>query len=249
MRVVTSLAACGVVAAMLVTPVGAQPRLREKGFIAVNGTAQIPTSTKSDTFTFEQYVETGTVDVRYRSATAAQFDLGAGVRIGRRTGIGLAIARAFSSNRASIGAQVPHPLFDNRHRSVEGEASGLSRTQTAAHAHLYYETAVTPKLRLRVSAGPSYFRLSHQLVDAIAVNDTYPFETAVFRRATLTAADGAGWGAHGTVDLSWMFTRRLGVGGLIRYSGAKVDLNAGGGRTVSWDGGGFESGGGVRVAF
>jgi hypothetical protein len=46
-----------------------------------------------------------------------------------------------------------------------------------------------------------------------------------------------------------MLRRGLGVGGLVRFSRAALDLDAPGNRTVSVDAGGLYAGGGVRLLF
>jgi hypothetical protein len=47
----------------------------------------------------------------------------------------------------------------------------------------------------------------------------------------------------------WMLNRRFGVGGLVRFSKASVDLDAPDNRTISVDAGGVYAGGGIRILF
>jgi hypothetical protein len=47
----------------------------------------------------------------------------------------------------------------------------------------------------------------------------------------------------------WFFSKNVGVGGLVRFSRATIDLDAPENRTVSVDAGGVYAGGGVRVIF
>ena len=44
-------------------------------------------------------------------------------------------------------------------------------------------------------------------------------------------------------------SRQFGVGGILRFSRATVDLDAPDNRTVSVDAGGFYAGGGLRIVF
>ena len=46
-----------------------------------------------------------------------------------------------------------------------------------------------------------------------------------------------------------MLKPRFGVGGLVRFSRATVDLDAPGNRTISVDAGGVYAGGGIRLLF
>ena len=57
---------------------------------------------------------------------------------------------------------------------------------------------------------------------------------------------GSAIGFNGAIDVSRMLGRRFALGGLVRYAGASVDLNAPGSRDVSTNGGGFQALAGVR---
>jgi hypothetical protein len=57
-----------------------------------------------------------------------------------------------------------------------------------------------------------------------------------------------GWGYNVGVDVSYYFAEHAGVGGLIRYAPAVLDLPTPGG-TVEIEAGGLQAGGGVRFRF
>lgn len=230
-------------------PRPAAPPREARGFIALNGLAQNSAGTLRDSFTYEAFAETGTIDAEYPGKTAAMFDVGAGLRVWRRIGIGVSVSRATASGQAPVSARVPHPLYNNQHRDVQGEAGGMDRTETAAHVQFYYDVPTRGKLRVRLSAGPSYFNAEQQIVEGIETNETYPYDTAEFGRATVRNASGSGVGVNAGLDLAWMFTRRFGVGGLARFTRAAFDLNADGSRSVPSDVGGIQAGGGIRIAF
>jgi hypothetical protein len=46
-----------------------------------------------------------------------------------------------------------------------------------------------------------------------------------------------------------MFTRTIGLGGMLRFSRADVDLEAPDNRRLTIKGGGIQAGGGLRIAF
>jgi len=56
-------------------------------------------------------------------------------------------------------------------------------------------------------------------------------------------------GYNASVDVTWMFARSVGVGGLVRYTRADVDLEPAAGRTLSMKAGGVQAGGGIRFVF
>jgi hypothetical protein len=148
-----------------------------------------------------------------------------------------------------VRAEVPHPFFDDRHRTVDGEASDVSRRETAVHAQVYYEWRHRGSWRVRLFGGPSYVRIEQDLVTGVETQETFPFDTAEFRRATTGRANGSGIGVNAGLDVTRMFSRRAGFGGLVRYTAASIDLNAPGDRDVSTDGGGLTAGLGLRFAF
>jgi hypothetical protein len=150
---------------------------------------------------------------------------------------------------ASTTSSVPHPFFFDTPREVVGDATGVKRTETAAHVQAQYLINTGGRLRIVLSAGPSFFNVEQDLVSEIIVNETYPFDTAAFGSAVKAAAKGSAVAFNAGADVMWMFGRTVGAGGLIRFSKATVDLDAPNNRTLSVDAGGFFAGGGIRFVF
>ena len=125
----------------------------------------------------------------------------------------------------------------------------MSRTEMAAHLHLFYEMVPKGKWRARFFAGPSYFGVEQELVREVTVNETYPYDTATFGSAVTESADGSGVGFNVGADVAWMFSKRAGAGLLLRYARAGIDLNAPESRNVSTDAGGLQVGAGLRFLF
>jgi hypothetical protein len=225
------------------------PAADAKWFVALNAAAQNGAGAFRDNFTYEAFAETGSIDAEYPGKTAAMFDIAVGRRVWRRLGLGAGFSRASASGGAPLSARVPHPLYPNQHRDVSGEAGGIDRTESATHAQLFYDFPPRGNLRVRVAAGPSFFNAEQQIVEAIETSEVYPYDTTEFRTATVKNASGSGVGVHVALDVSWMFSRRFGVGGLVRFTRASFDLEADGSRSVPSDAGGFQAGGGFRIAF
>lgn len=227
----------------------AGPSLDSKWFVAVNGAAQNAAGTLRDSFTYEVFAETGTIEVEYPGKTAVMFDVAVGRRVWRRLGLAVGVSRAEASGGAPLSARVPHPLYPDRHRDVTGEAGGITRTETGAHVQFFYDVRPRGKMRMRVSAGPSFFTADQQIVETIETNEVYPYDTTEFSSAVVRNASGSGIGVNAGIDVAWMFSRRFGVGGLARFTRSAFDLDADGSRSVSSDVGGFQAGGGIRIAF
>ena len=221
----------------------------EHGFVSIYAGAQSAADELSDRVSFDANAEAGTIEAAYPGRTGVLIDAAVGVRVRKQIGVALAVSRATRSGDVSVGAQVPHPFFDNRHRGVEGTAGGMSRTETAVHAQLYFDLRPRGPWRARLFAGPSYFDVEQELVTAVTTVETFPYDTAEFGSAATAKAKGTGIGFNAGLDVSRLFGRRMGIGALVRYARASVDLNAPGSRTVSTDGGGIEATAGLRFLF
>jgi hypothetical protein len=239
------------VALAVAAPAGAQGRspLTQRIFISVNGGVQQAPSDASDRFEFDEHVETATVDVTYPYKANPAFDGGIGVRVWRRFGAGFAFSRFSGDTEAQVRGSIPHPFFFDQPREIEGTASGLTRSETALHAQVFYVLPLAGRLQAIVSAGPSRIEAEQGVVRDLQYDEEFPFDTATFRSASTRGAKASAIGFNVGADVAYMFTRRLGVGGLLRFSRATVDLDAGGGRSVSVDVGGLQGGGGIRLVF
>ena len=219
-----------------------------RGFIAINGGIQSPTSSLSDQFTYEVNAETATTSVEYGSSAAPMLDVGAGWRFWKTTGIAIGLSYSSGKSSAQTESAIPHPFFDDQHRQVSGTAENLHRMETDVHVQLFWQREHR-KWRTRVLGGLTYFTVKQDVVTSINVLETYPFDTAEFGSASRKRVTGSGAGFNVGVDVSWMFTPRLGLGGAVRYVHGTTDLNVTGGRSVSTDAGGIQAAAGVRIAF
>jgi hypothetical protein len=232
-------------------PARPQPRpprpFVEHGFVTFGAGIQAASDDVTEHVLFEANAETGTLDARYPGRTGVLFDGGAGVRIHRQLGVAVMFSRASRSGAAEVSAAIPHPFFDDRDRVVTGEARDLARTETAVHAQVYYDINPRGAWRVTLFGGPSFFDVEQELVTEVQAIETFPFDTAEFGGAETERASGSGVGFHGGVDVARMFSRRFGIGALIRYAHAAIDLNGAGSATVSTDAGGLQGTAGVRV--
>ena len=219
-----------------------------RGFIALGGGMQAAGSGLADTFTFEANAETGSASVDYGSKAAPMLDVAAGWRFWKSGGFAVGFSRTSSSGTVQVIADVPHPFFDDRDRHVEGEASDIGRSETAAHAQVFW-LREHRKWRTRVLGGLTYFNVKQDVVTEVTVSETYPYDTAEFSGVRTSQGSGSGLGFNAGVDLAWMQTPQFGWGAALRYTRGSVDLNVSGGRNVSTDAGGAQAVAGVRIAF
>jgi hypothetical protein len=221
----------------------------ERFYVSFNGGVQTTTNSFSDRFEFEQYLETATADVDYDNDSGTFFDGGVGVRLWKGLAAGIAVSYFTKDNPAQVEARIPHPFFDAQPREVAGEATGLTRTDTVVHVQAMYLLDPAGPLRMVLFGGPSFFRVEQDIVTGIRYAEEYPYDTATFTSADTETADASTVGFHVGADVMWMFHRNVGIGGLVRFSRASLDLDTPDNRTIGADAGGFQGGGGIRIVF
>jgi Outer membrane protein beta-barrel domain len=243
---------CLVVAAAAVactaSPAAAQS-WSERVLISVNGAFQSTTHDASDRFEFEKNLETGTTDVDYSVHGGFVFDGGVSYRVWKNLAGGVSVSYFTRDESASTTSSIPHPFFFQQPRIVTGDATGVKRTETAVHVQAVYLVNPGGKLRMAFSGGPTFFNLEQDLVTEATVTEAYPFDTVTFATAQKRRESGSTVTFNVGADLMWMLSRQFGIGGLVRFSPASVDLDAPGNRTISVDGGGVYAGGGIRILF
>jgi hypothetical protein len=221
----------------------------ERVHLSVNGAFQPTTNDFSDRFTFEQYLETGSTDADYRVEGGFVFDAGGGVRLFGNLAAGAAVSYFSKSGTAATTSSFPHPFFFERPRTVTGDATNLSRTETAIHVQAMYLVNPGGRLRMIFSGGPTFLNVEQDIVTEVEIDETFPFDEAAFSSARSEKAKGSKTTFNVGADVLFMLAPKFGVGGLVRYSRGTVDLDGPGGRTIPVDAGGVYAGGGIRVLF
>ena len=223
-------------------------RWRERAWITADGGMHTAASAFSDAFEIQQYTETETINADYRPKAGAVIDGSAGIRVWRRIGLGIAITRFSHRGPVLVEASIPHPLYDNRFRTVQGSTSG-ARDELGTHLQFAYLANVSSRLRLIASAGPSLLTVQQTLVTDVQFAQSYPYDSASFTAATTRRATATAPGFNAALDAFWMVGRRIGAGGVARFTRARVREHGDSGRTVNTDAGGFQAAAGVRVLF
>jgi len=216
--------------------------------ISASAGVQGPSRTFTDTFTFDQYVETARVQADYAVKVKAFFDGGAAVRLWRSLGAGVAISRFTDTRTAAVAATVPHPFFFDRDRTITGTATGVARNETAVHAQIVAFVPAGRRWLLELSAGPTFLTVEQSFVTGVSYDESYPFDTATYRSATIQKIRDRKVGYHIGADVMVRLTSSIGLGAIVRYSQARVGVDVNGAR-LDLDAGGLQAGGGMRVMF
>jgi hypothetical protein len=223
---------------------GAQSAWTDRGYVNVSGWFQ-PTANFSNTVHPIDFVEASVVDTSYKTGSIPGFEAGGGVRVWRNLAVGLDVSRFSKSTRGAVSAQIPHPFFFNRARAVSGDASGLTRDETAAHLQALWMVPMHNRWQLALAGGPSWFSVGQDLVSGVTVTETYPYDTATFSATTAAHRSRSRLGFNAGGDVSYRLRRHVGLGVGISYSHASVPLDD----TLTVDAGGPHVAGGLRFRF
>ena len=230
-------------------PVAAQQAWESRGFISVNGGVQATSSDFSGSVPFTLFVEEGDFTANYQVESGPLFDVGGGVRVWRNLAVGGAVSAFSKDTAATVNANLPHPFFFNQDRRISGTAENLARREVGIHIQALWIVPVNDNLRVAVFGGPTFFNINQELVTEVEFASTYPFDEAEFTGVSTVEASESAVGVNVGVDVGYYFSRSVGVGGLVRFSRASVDLTPPSGDTVSTDAGGLQAMGGLRVRF
>jgi hypothetical protein len=234
------------------------PLSSNRGWFDVNMGAAVSGAPKG-TFTFVAplFQETTALASSYpKPSTGVDFDFGGGYMFSPRAGIGMSLTGTAHEDGVGLGITVPHPYFFNA-SDTDGAPTKdkLTRTEGAAHIQVMLVPTHSENLRLRVFGGPSYFRYKADMVQDVEYSQL-AFQFSRLNSVVITGynaekVEGTGWGFHGGADVSWFFSRFVGVGGFARYARGSVSLDP---EPLSEEQhdvtvGGFQSGGGLRFRF
>src|SRR5258705_13020322 len=227
-------------------PARAQPpSLTDRVYVAVSGWYQGGSASFTDVARPVTFAEPARVDTTYSVKGAAGFDAGGGVRVWQNIAVGVDVSRFSKSGRGSVAAQIPHPFFFNRPRTVSGDASDLRRVETAVHAQLAWIVPLKPRWQLAIAGGPSWFTIDQDLITDVTLTQSYPYDTAEFAGVTSARRSASQIGFNAGGDLDYMPRRHVGLCIGVTFSHATVALSA----TVSTDAGGLHRGGRLRFRF
>jgi len=227
------------------TAAGAQTTWTDRGYVNVSGWFQPVSPSSSSTVRPIDFVEASVVDTSYTTRSIPGFEAGGGVRVWRNMAIGLDVSRFSKSAAGSVSAQVPHPFFFNQPRTVSGDASGLTRDETAVHVQAVWMVPMRERWQLALAGGPSWFSVGQDLVTDVTVTETYPYDTATFASATTVHRSRSRIGFNAGVDVSYLVRPHVGLGFGVTFSKASVPLDD----TLTVDAGGAHVAGGLRFRF
>ncbi len=228
----------------------AAPRVaNSRGLLAISGLGQPVTTSFTDARDLTYFRETASRTGRYDIESGAGVDVGAFARVWRNLGLGVSVSQVSRSGDAEFSARYPHPFFFNQARTAESLVTGLDRSETGIHVSAAYLVTSPARVRIVIFAGPSFYSVSQDVVDDLTVTETYPYDTVAIAPGARSELSTSLVGFHGGADVSWFFSRRVGVGALVRYAGGSTSAAIGAGESFDLEAGGLQAGLGLRVRF
>ena len=221
---------------------------KEQLWFSFSGGVQPTNNSFTDVFDLMLYTEPEHVTVAYPAKTGFLIAASGGYRVWRQLFVGLGVTRYSASGDAQVTAQLPHPFFDNTYRNIEGTAP-MTRGEIGAHALIGWMLRPTRRVRVMVTAGPSYISAKQPIVTEVAFTETYPYDTAQFTGVRPTESLRGAPGFNAGADVFWKFGKNTGVGGLVQFTHARVRVPANAGRSVRFDAGGGQVAAGLRFLF
>jgi hypothetical protein len=242
LQIRNTAAMCLMFCAMVAPNVHAQMKWTDKGFANVSAGAQAGSHTLATSTSFDLYDEKAQVDSTQKVKGGALFDITGGYRVWRNLAAAIGYSRASSKANASVAASIPDPVFTDRNRAITVSAPNLKHTEQAIHLMGVYMLPVTDKIDVGVSFGPTIFMVKQDIPGTLTIAEPGPTVSALATDSSKKTAVGANFG----VDVTYLLTKKIGIGGLARYTAGSVDLP---GATKSLTVGGFQIGVGARYRF
>jgi outer membrane protein with beta-barrel domain len=228
--------------ASVVPSASAQMRWTDKGFANVSLGGQAGSHTLATSTSFDLYDEQAQVDTTQKVKGGALFDVSAGYKVWNNLAVAIGYSRTSSKSDASVAANIPDPAVTDRLRPITASVPDLGHTEQAINLMGVWMVPMTDKIDVGVSFGPSIITVKQDIPSTLTVAEPGPTVSGLTTESAKKTVAGINLG----VDVTYLVTKRIGVGGLARYTVGSADLA---GATKSLTVGGFQIGVGARLRF
>lgn len=219
------------------------------GYVSANGAYQGTSTEFTNQITFPLNAETADLDAGFDVGAGPAIDINGGVRLWKGLTVGVGVTSFRDAGSARVSARLPHPFFFNRPREVGGDTGGFKRRERAVHVQAGWMIPAGRRASVLLFAGPSFFTVKQDLVQSVQFTESYPYDAASFTGVIKERDKQSEVGYHAGADVTVLIARGFGIGGVIRYSRATVNVQAVENQAVSIELGGLHAGVGVRVRF
>jgi hypothetical protein len=217
-----------------------QPAPATLAFVNVNFGTQPSSHDVGRSENFPVYGETATLTTTQENGNGAIFDITGGYRFRPRLAGAIGFSNFSNTSDSGVVVTVPHPLIFDRPQTVTTSVGDLQHSERGIHLQAVWFVPVTNEIDVSLSAGPSFIRVSQDIVASVNI----PVGTQNATPNVVTEKKTA-IGVNLGVDGTYLITRNIGAGVFLRYAGGKVDLPSAEDLSV----GGFQAGVGARFRF
>lgn len=155
------------------------------------------------------------------------FDVGAGAWITGRFGVGVSVGRTSREYDVPVFITVPSPTRANAAATARSLTPPFERIESEVHVSAAWALVHRQALRVRVFAGPTFFKYSDVLTYGLEASQTTAGGGNV---VTISSIDAQPFsantiGVHAGIDGGYFFSEHVGVGAMARFSRGSVDLD------------------------
>ena len=231
---------CLVFCALAAPRAHAQMKWTDKGFANINIGGQSGSHDVQTATTFVVYDEDAHVNTTQKTGGGFLFDLNGGYKVWSNLVVAVGYTFMSDSTDGAVTATIPDPAVFDRPRTVTATANDLKHSENALNFMGVWMIPVTDKIDVGLSFGPTVFFVNQELPDTLTFTEPAPTVTGITKKEISKTAGGVNLG----VDMTYLLTPKMGVGGILRYTHGSVDIE-GDSLTV----GGFQIGVGARYRF
>ena len=217
-----------------------------------NGAAQGRGSLQlRDSFGYRAYGEQARFEAEHVIAPAAMIDAGGTLRVWRDLSVGAGYAALRTTGAATLSGAVPHPIRSGAFRALPPQALSFDHRERVAHVVVAWRMPIIERFDASFFLGPSFYSVTQGVVTNVTVREAGgpPFAEVRVDQVQVGEHTRNAVGGHVGVDVTYMPTRHVGFGLLLRYAAASVKLPSAGEGGVVLRVGGAEVGGGMRIRF
>src|SRR4029079_5154403 len=220
----------------------AQMKWTDKAVANINIGAQSGSHDVATATTFEVYDENAQVSTAQKTGGGFLFDLSGGYKVWSNLVVAVGYTFMSDSTDGAVSASIPDPRIFDSPRTVTTTADNLSHAEHAINFSGVWLVPVTDKVDVGISFGPTIFMVKQELPDTLTFNEPGPTVTGLTKKDVNKTTAGVNFG----VDVTYLLTKKAGIGGMFRYTWGSVDLD---GASDSLTVGGLQIGVGARYRF
>lgn len=219
----------------------------DNGYVSINALYDVAALESTIDSEDDLYRETASYAVTQDVGARPVYDVTAGGRLRGNFGFGFGVSYAGSSKDSVLRGRVPSPFYFNQPRQLEGSTQ-IDREDLMVHLAALWLLPITESTQISVFGGPSWFQIKQETITGVNIEEQFPFDVVQFTNVELERRTATAWGFNAGFDVSYYFSRYLGVHGLLRYSKGTATVTATG---VDSDVnvGGFHAGVGLRIRY